>query len=182
MLIMYLPPAAIYQATFTAKMHGEFRRAVVRGACAGTADLPQLSDSMLSFEQAVAVLEAVGLIALAAIGWHLSSVLTFRQFTSIGASPLARRQRFLVLGSELGLQLGLFFLAAFQVIWLREIVKDKLNADPERVHGGAGVSYEVGLALITGLVPAWALCGWVALRREGGWLIWPFLVGSGGLM
>lgn len=44
------------------------------------------------------------------------------------------------------------------------------------------MGYEVVLALITGLVPAWALCGWVALRREGSWLVVPFLTGSGGLM
>jgi len=109
-------------------------------------------------------------------------VLTLRQFTTIGTSPLARRKRLLVLAIELALQIALFFLAAFQVIWLREIVQDHLNEVPERVHGGAGVGYEIGLALITGLVPAWGLSGWVALRSEGSWLVLPFLMGSGGLV
>lgn len=113
---------------------------------------------------------------------HPFQVLTFRQFTTVGASPHARRKRLIVLGTELALQIGLFFLAAFQVIWLREIVRDHLNDDPMHTQGGAGKGYEVMLALITGLVPAWGLCGWVALRRDKSWLVVPFLVGSAGLM
>lgn len=37
-------------------------------------DIPGLSNDMVPLQEAVTVLEAVGLIVLAAIGWHLSSV------------------------------------------------------------------------------------------------------------
>jgi len=66
--------SAIYQAVFSAEVHHQFRQTVAKGACRGTPDVPGLSGGMLGLQQAVAAVEAVGLIGLVAIGWNLSSV------------------------------------------------------------------------------------------------------------
>ncbi|KAI5481044.1 PRELI/MSF1 domain protein [Pseudohyphozyma bogoriensis] len=160
---------AAFQLHQTMSFHTEFHKSVVGSACSGTGLIPQFWDEVGKLEIAILVLETVGMLFMAA-------VLRWSTFRKLGADPKVARTHALALVFEVFLQLSAFFIIAFQAIWLHELC-DYPWTPQQRASGLLSDGYKIFLGILTGLIPAWLMSGYLGMHKKSRVLI-IFLAGD----
>ncbi|KAM0751796.1 hypothetical protein T439DRAFT_379884 [Meredithblackwellia eburnea MCA 4105] len=169
---------AIYQVTQTRYYHLLFHRPSVTSACENNEIIPGFWKASIQFEIAIAILEAVGSIALAYVVWKLANVLEWRTYRKIGADRRAFRAHMAGLVFEISLHLSAFFITAFQGIWLYELCTTGFPTSYFATYSVLSKPYEVFLGIFTGLVPIWLAVGYVAFKKQRRGPMITFLLGD----
>ncbi|KAH8930020.1 hypothetical protein BT69DRAFT_1046958 [Atractiella rhizophila] len=169
---------SVFQTFSTKYFHDRFHREIVEKSCNGSELLPRYWEDVLHLRIATLVVEGIVTSLLAAVAWRLWKIMDWKTWKLIGASKGHGRLYKLLLSYRIALQMGAFFIVAFQALWLNEICH-------ARGRGMSGVfltdGYKALLVFLIVFLPLWLVLGWHIVEgpksrlSEGGKKVMNFL-------